>query len=128
MIRSSKLTRLHFSRAFLLRGYTVIKPLRVKVKVKVSVIDIFASVASCHRHRHRHRQVENGPAFFAGFNPVGHIMIAVAHTGGYAVMQVKHRGDLNLKLILVYIFNLFRTAFSMYCNFWHIFRKSVKVA
>ena len=35
-------------------------------------------------------------AFFAGFNPVGHIVIAVVHTGGYAVIQVKHRRDTNL--------------------------------
>ena len=37
-------------------------------------------------------------AFFAGFNPVSHIMISVVHTGGYAVIQVKHWGDVNLKL------------------------------
>ena len=35
---------------------------------------------------------------FAGFNPVSHIMISVVHTGGYAVIQVKHRRDANLKL------------------------------
>ena len=32
------------------------------------------------------------------FNPVLHIMIAVVHTGDYAVIQVKHRRDINLKL------------------------------
>ena len=37
-------------------------------------------------------------AFFAGFNPVWHIMIAVVHTGGYVVIQMKHRRDINLKL------------------------------
>jgi len=44
-------------------------------------------------------QVQNGlenvfAAFFAGFNPVSHIMI----TGGCAVIQVKHLRDINLKL------------------------------
>ena len=37
-------------------------------------------------------------AFFAGFNPVWHIMKSVFHTGGYAVIQVRHRRDVNLKL------------------------------
>ena len=37
-------------------------------------------------------------AFFAGFNPVWHIMIAVVHTGGYGVIQVKHWRDINLIL------------------------------
>ena len=35
---------------------------------------------------------------FAGFNPVSHIMIAAVHTGGYAVIQVKHPREINLKL------------------------------
>ena len=43
-------------------------------------------------------------------------MISVVHTGGYAVIQVKQRRDINLKLF-----------FSLYCNFWHIFRTSDKV-
>ena len=34
-------------------------------------------------------------AFFAGFNLVWHIMISLVHTGGYAVIQVKHRRDVN---------------------------------
>ena len=33
-------------------------------------------------------------AFIAGFNPVLHIMIAVLHTGGYAVVQVKNQRDI----------------------------------
>ena len=37
-------------------------------------------------------------------------MIAVVHTGGYAVIQVKHRTDINLKLS-VYFFNLLTAAF-----------------
>ena len=51
-----------------------------------------------------HVQVEKGlkdfflSAVFAGFNPVWHIMISVVHTGGYAIIQVKHRKDINLKL------------------------------
>ena len=36
-------------------------------------------------------------------------MIAVVHTGGYAVIQVKHRSDINLKLSVY--FNLLRAAF-----------------
>ena len=36
-------------------------------------------------------------------------MIAVVHSGGYAVIQVKHRRDINLKLIV--FFNLLRAAF-----------------
>ena len=54
-------------------------------------------------------------------------MIAVVHTGGYAVIQVKHRRNMDLKLSVY--FNLFRAAFfSLYCNFWHIFRSSDNVA
>ena len=37
-------------------------------------------------------------AFFAGFNPVWHIVISVVHTGGYAVIQARHRRDVNSKL------------------------------
>ena len=37
-------------------------------------------------------------AFITGFNPVLHILIAVLPTGGYAVIQVKHQRDINLKL------------------------------
>ena len=47
--------------------------------------------------------------FFAGFNPVCHIIIAVVHTGGCAVIQFKHRRDINLKLSVY--FNLLRAAF-----------------
>ena len=69
-------------------------------------------------------QVENGleDAFFAGFNPVSHIMISVVHTGGYEVIQVKHRRDVNLVecLFLIYL----ELLFSLYCNFWHIYRSS----
>ena len=36
-------------------------------------------------------------------------MIAVVHTCGYAVIQVKHRQDVNLKLSVY--FNLLRAAF-----------------
>ena len=36
-------------------------------------------------------------------------MIAVVHTGGYVVIQVKHRRDINLKLSV--ISQLFRAAF-----------------
>ena len=50
-------------------------------------------------------------AFFAGFNPVWHIIIAVVHTGGYAVIQVKHRRDINLKL------SVYSLLFSLYCIF-----------
>ena len=38
-------------------------------------------------------------AFFPVFHPMWHtIIMAVVHTGGYAVIQVKHRGNINLKL------------------------------
>ena len=50
-------------------------------------------------------------------------MISVVHTGGYAVIQVKHRRDINLKLSV--IFNLFRAAF---LSVLHFFRSFDKVA
>ena len=48
------------------------------------------------------------------------IMIAVVHTGGYAIIQVKHRRDINLEpsVYLSYV----QTCFLL-CNFWHIFRR-----
>ena len=42
-------------------------------------------------------------------------MISVVHTGGYAVIQVKHRQDVNLKLGV--IFNLLRAAFFFVLQF-----------
>ena len=38
-------------------------------------------------------------------------MVSVVHTGGYAVIQVKHRRDVNLKLSVFSSFNLLRGAF-----------------
>ena len=53
-------------------------------------------------------KVENSflSAFLAGFNPVNpvNIMIAVVHTGGYTVIQVKHWRDINLKLSVYFKF------------------------
>ena len=49
-------------------------------------------------------------------------MISVVHSGGYVVIQVRHRRDINLKLSV--IFNLFRAAFF---SVLHIFRSSDKV-
>ena len=44
-------------------------------------------------------------AFFASFNSVWHnFMIAVVHNDGYAVIQVKHRRDINLKLSFYFRF------------------------
>ena len=52
-------------------------------------------------------------------------MIAVVNTGGYAVIQVKHGRDINLKQSGFFI--CLELLFSLYCNFWHIFRSSDKV-
>ena len=34
-------------------------------------------------------------------------MISVVHTGGYAVIQVKHRRDVNLKLTVLFAWSCF---------------------
>ena len=43
-------------------------------------------------------------------------MIDVVHTGGYAVIQVKHRRDINLKLS-IYFFICSEPLFSLYSIF-----------
>ena len=66
-------------------------------------------------------------AFFAGFNPVSHIMIAVVHTGGYAVEYSSQASEeYKLKAECLFLISL-ALPFSLYCNFWHIFRNSDKV-
>ena len=65
-------------------------------------------------------------AFFAGFNPVWHI-ISVVHSQWWLCSYSSQASEgYKLKAECLFLICL-ELLFSLYCNFWHIFRSSDKV-